>query len=42
MVFAMSKDNEQLQKDVNAALKELKDNGTYDKIHAKWFGASSK
>ena len=38
MVFAMKKDNTKLQADVNKALKELKANGTYDKIFEKWFG----
>ena len=36
--IAINKSNEQLQKDVNAALKKLKENGEYDKIFAKWFG----
>lgn len=40
--FAVKKDNKQLQDDVNKALKALKDNGTYDKIYDKWFGASGK
>lgn len=40
--MAMNKNNEQLQKDVNKALKELKDNGTYDKIYEKWFGSSDQ
>lgn len=40
--FAVKKDNKQLQEAVNKALKELKDNGTYDKIYDKWFGASAK
>lgn len=38
MVFAFKKDNKQLQEGVNKALKELKANGTYDKIYEKWFG----
>ena len=37
--IAINKDNEKLQNDVNAALKKLKENGEYDKIYAKWFGA---
>ncbi|CDF26785.1 putative uncharacterized protein [Dialister sp. CAG:588] len=40
LVFAMNKNNEQLQQDVNKAMKELKANGTYDKIYQKWFGSS--
>ena len=27
------------QEKINAALKKLKENGEYDKIFAKWFGA---
>ncbi len=40
--FAVKKDNKELQGKVNKALKELKENGTYDKIYEKWFGASGK
>ncbi len=40
--IAMKKDNKELQEKVNKALKEIKANGTYDKIYEKWFGASSK
>lgn len=40
--FAMRKDDKAFQDKVNKALKELKDNGTYDKIYEKWFGASGK
>ena len=38
--IAMAKDNADLQKKVNEALKKLHDNGEYDKIYQKWFGAS--
>lgn len=38
MVLAMKKDNTELQAAVNKALKELHENGTYDKIYEKWFG----
>ena len=38
--IAMAKDNAELQKKVNEALKKLHDNGEYDKIYQKWFGAS--
>ena len=41
-VFAMKKDNKELQAAVNKALKELKDSGEYDKIFAKWFGEAKK
>lgn len=41
-VMAMKKDNKELQAAVNKALKELKENGTYDKIYAKWFGEKKK
>ena len=38
--IAMAKDNAELQKKVNEALKKLHENGEYDKIYQKWFGAS--
>lgn len=38
MVFAVNKENKELQAAVNKALKEIKANGTYDKIYEKWFG----
>ncbi len=37
-VFAVKKENKELQAAVNKALKELKADGTYDKIYEKWFG----
>ncbi len=37
-VFAVKKENKELQAAVNKALKELKENGTYDTIFEKWFG----
>ena len=40
--IAMSKDNADLQKEFNAALKKLKDNGEYQKIYDKWFGGAKK
>ena len=40
--IAMSKDNADLQKEINAALKKLKDNGEYQKIYDKWFGGVKK
>jgi len=36
--IAMAKDDAELQKKVNDALKKLRDNGEYDKIYQKWFG----
>jgi len=36
--FAINKRNTELLKKVNAALAELKANGTYDEIYNKWFG----
>ncbi|MBR1421236.1 MAG: basic amino acid ABC transporter substrate-binding protein [Selenomonadaceae bacterium] len=36
--IAMAKDNSDLKKQVNDALKKLHENGEYDKIFAKWFG----
>ncbi len=40
-VLAMSKENKELQAAVNKALKQLKSDGTYDKIYEKWFGQRS-
>lgn len=40
--IAMNKDSQDLQKEVNAALKKLKDNGEYQKIYDKWFGGAKK
>jgi len=36
--IAISKDNTELQKEIDAALKKLHDKGEYDKIYQKWFG----
>ena len=36
--IAMAKDNTDLQKEIDAAIKKLHDNGEYDKIYQKWFG----
>jgi ABC-type amino acid transport substrate-binding protein len=36
--IAFAKDNPELLAAVNAALKSIKEDGTYDKIYAKWFG----
>ena len=38
--FAVKKGNTELRDKVNAAMKSMKDDGTYDKIYAKWFGES--
>jgi ABC-type amino acid transport substrate-binding protein len=35
--FGFKKDNKELQKQVNAAIKKLKDDGTLNQIHEKWF-----
>lgn len=37
--MAIRQDNKELQEKVNAALKKLKENGEYQKIYDKWFGA---
>lgn len=37
--IAINKNNTELQGKVNAALKKLKENGEYDKLYEKWFGA---
>jgi len=36
--FAFSKKQTELQKQVNAALKEMRENGAIEKLDAKWFG----
>ena len=38
--IAMNKDNTQLAAEMNKAMAELKKNGEFDKIYAKWFGAA--
>lgn len=42
MAMAMKKDNKELETAVNAALKKLHENGTYDKLYEKWFGKKEK
>lgn len=37
--IAMAKDNVELQKQINDGLKKIHENGEYDKIFTKWFGA---
>ena len=36
--IAVNKDNPGLLKKINEVLKEIKQDGTYDKIYNKWFG----
>ena len=36
-----AKKDAKLIEEMNAALKTLKENGTYDKLHVKWFGKSA-
>lgn len=36
--IAVNKDNSELLKAINNVLKEIKEDGTYDKIYKKWFG----
>ena len=36
--IAVNKDNPELLKKINEVLKEIKQDGTYDKIYKKWFG----
>jgi L-cystine transport system substrate-binding protein len=38
MLIHRSEENKVLADDVNRALKELKDDGTMDKLSQKWFG----
>lgn len=40
--IAMAKNNQEMQKKVNDALKRLKENGKYDEIYKKWFGNNAK
>ncbi|MCI9128722.1 MAG: basic amino acid ABC transporter substrate-binding protein [Eggerthellaceae bacterium] len=40
--IVVSKDNPKLTEELNAALEELKANGKYDEIYAKWFGESAQ
>lgn len=42
IVLGFAKDNTKLRDDVNKALKELKEDGTYQKIYDKWFGANGQ
>lgn len=37
--IALKKGNTELKKKLNEALKQLKDDGTYDRIYKKWFGS---
>lgn len=39
--FAVQKGNTELLNKINTGLKNLQDDGTYDKIYAKWFGDNS-
>ena len=41
-VLGVKKGNTELQQAVNKALKELKEDGTYQKIYDKWFGDYNK
>ena len=41
-VLGVKKGNKALQEAVNKALKELKEDGTYQKIYDKWFGDYNK
>jgi ABC-type amino acid transport substrate-binding protein len=37
--FAFAKDSDALRKEVNSALADVKDNGSYERIYKKWFGS---
>ena len=41
-VLGVKKGNTELQQAINKALKELKEDGTYQKIYDKWFGDANK
>lgn len=40
--FAAKKGNKELVEKVNAQLKAMREDGTYDKIYTKWFGSAAK
>ena len=40
--FAVKKGNAALTEKINKALRGMREDGTYDKIYAKWFGAAAK
>lgn len=40
LVIAVKKGNTELQKQINGALKSLRDDGTYDKLYKDWFGGA--
>lgn len=40
IAFAVNKDNSEMLNKINAGLQQVKANGTYDKIYAKWFGVT--
>ena len=42
MAMVIPKDNPELQQRLNKALAEIRADGTYDKIHEKWFGRPAK
>lgn len=42
IVLGVKKGNKELQQAINKALKELKEDGTYQKIYDKWFGDYNK
>lgn len=39
LVIVVKKGNTELQKEINAALKSLREDGTYDSLYAEWFGS---
>lgn len=41
LAFAMNKDNKELQKQVNDAMKKVIDSGEYQKIYTKWFNSEA-
>ena len=40
--ISMKKGNSEMKKAVDDTIKEIKDNGEYDKIYKKWFGDAPK
>ena len=38
--IGVHKDNDELLTEINEALTEIKDDGTYDEIFMKWFGVA--
>jgi lysine-arginine-ornithine-binding protein len=40
--IAIAQDGEELQQEINRALKKIRETGEYDRIHEKWFGEAAE